>query len=192
LKNLKKIKLEKQTKILIGLAIGGAIGYLLFKPKASDTSVPVDELTTDAIDAQNNKVSKEVSTSTTTRTTTKPSIVEKINTALNTTKKPISTSTTTETTTMCNGELVTMPNGTLQCVQPYIITDQERLQNSFVPKEFRNELSSDAFGNLNAFMTPSDIYYIGNWAGGGWGGSSSGNRGGPSDYIYTSTGTIST
>lgn len=181
--------MEKQTKILIGLAIGGAIGYLLFKPKASDTSVPVDELTTDAIDAQNNKVSKEVSTSTTTRTTTKPSIVEKINTALNTTKKPISTSTTTETTTMCNGELVTMPNGTLQCVQPYIITDQERLQNSFVPKEFRNELSSDAFGNLNDFMKASDIYYIGNWAGGGWGGSG-GTRGGPSDYYYSSAGTI--
>ena len=188
--------MEKQTKILIGLAIGGAIGYLLFKPKASDTSVPVDELTTDAIDAQNNKVSnkvsKEISTSTTTRTTTKPSIVEKISTALNITKNPISTSTTTETTTMCNGELITMPNGTLQCAQAYIITDQERLQNSFVPKEFRNELSSDAFGNLNSFMTASDIYYIGNWAGGSWGGSSSGNRGGPSDYYYTPTGTIST
>lgn len=183
--------MEKQTKILIGLAIGGAIGYLLFKPKASDTSVPIDELTTDAIDAQNNEVSK-VSTSTTTRTTTKPSIVEKISTALNTTKKPISTSTTTETTTICNGELVTMPNGTLQCVQAYIITDQERLQNSFVPKEFRNELSPDAFGNLDAFMTASDIYFIGNWAGGSWGGSSSGNRGGPSDYYYTPTGTIST
>lgn len=183
--------MEKQTKILIGLAIGGAIGYLLFKPKETTTA----ELTTDVIDSQTsavNVVPDVISTSTTTRTTTKRSIVEKISTALNTNTKPISTkpittSTTTETTTMCLGELITMPNGTLQCVQAYIITDQERLQNSFVPKEFRNELSPDAFGNLDAFMTASDIYFIGNWAGSSWGG-----RGGPSDYYYTPTGTIST
>jgi hypothetical protein len=192
--------LEKQTKILIGLAIGGAIGYLLFKPK--ETTTDSTELTTDVIDSQTsavNVVPDVISTSTTTRTTTKRSIVEKISTALNSTKpitkistalnstKPITTSTTTETTTMCLGELITMPNGTLQCVEAYIITDQERLQNSFVPKEFRNELSRDTLG-LDSFMTASDIYYIGNWAGGG----SSGMRGGPSDYFYSPTGTIST
>jgi len=178
--------LEKQTKILIGLAIGGAIGYLLFKPK--ETTTDSTELTTDVIDSQTsavNVVPDVISTSTTTRTTTKRSIVEKISTALNSTK-PITTSTTTETT-MCLGELITMPNGTLQCVEAYIITDQERLQNSFVPKEFRNELSRDTLG-LDSFMTASDIYYIGNWAGGG----SSGMRGGPSDYFYSPTGTIST
>ena len=187
--------MEKQTKILIGLAIGGAIGYLLFKPK--ETTTDSTELTTDVIDSQTSEVNvvpDVISTSTTTRTTTKRSIVEKISTALNTNTKPISTkpittSTTTETTTMCLGELITMPNGTLQCVEAYIITDQERLQNSFVPKEFRNELSRDTLG-LDSFMTASDIYFIGNWAGGG--SSNSGMRGGPSDYFYSPTGTIST
>lgn len=176
--------MEKQTKILIGLAIGGVVGYLLFKPKdSSDISVPVEDLTTDVIDAQTNQVS----TSTTTRTTTKASIVEKISNVLST-SKPISTSTTTQTTTMCEGQLVTMPNGTLQCVNALIITDQERLQNSFVPKEFSNELSKDQF-TMSGLMTASDSYYIGGWAGGGVGGGS-GMRGGPSDYIWSSAGTL--
>lgn len=161
--------MEKQNKILIGLGIA-VVGYLLLKPKASNKPVPVNKLTTNTIDAQTNTIS----TSTTTETTTKASIVEKISNVLTTqgTKKPIK----------CDGDLVTMPDDTLQCVTPYIITDQERLENSFTPKEFKNELSVDAFGNLNNFMTASDVYYIGGWAGG---------KGRPSDYLYTSTGIIS-
>ena len=162
--------MEKQNKILIGLGIA-VVCYLLLKPKASNKPVPVNKLTTKIIDAQTNTIS----TSTTTETTTKASIVEKISNVL-TTKKP----------TTCDGDLVTLPDGTLQCVTPYIITDKERLENSFTPKEFKNELSIDAFGNLNSFMTASDVYYIGHWAGG-----PSGMKGGPSDYLYTSTGIIS-
>ena len=153
--------MEKQNKILIGLGIA-VIGYLLLKPKASNKPVPANKLTTNTIDAQTNTIS----TSTTTETTTQASIVEKISI-----KKPI-----------CDGDLVTLPDGTLQCVTPYIITDEERLENSFTPKEFKNELSVDAFGNLNNFMTASDVYYIGGWAGG---------KGRPSDYLFTSTGIIS-
>ena len=164
--------MEKQNKILIGLGIA-VVGYLLLKPKASNKPVPVNKLTTNTIDAQTNTIS----TSTTTETTTK-AIVEKI------TKKPVSTN----TLDTCDGQIVTSQNGTTHCVQPYIITEQERLQNSFTPKDFKNELSIDYFGNLNSFMTASDVYYIGGWAGTG---GPSGMKGGPSDYLWTSTGTIS-
>jgi hypothetical protein len=96
----------------------------------------------------------------------------------------ISTSTTTETTTQASiVEKISIKNRPdIKSPEPYIITDQERLENSFTPKEFKNELSIDAFGNLNNFMTASDVYYIGGWAGG---------KGRPSDYLYTSTGIIS-
>lgn len=169
--------MEKQNKILIGLGIA-VVGYLLLKPKASiDKPVPVNKLTTNIIDAQTNTIS----TSTTTETTTK-AIVEKI------TKKPVSTTTQD---TQCDGQMVTLQNGTTQCVQAYIITDQERLQNSFTPKDFKNELSTDAFGNLNSLMTMgNDWTWLDGWAGGGTGGPS-GMKGGPSDYLWTSTGTIS-
>lgn len=142
--------MEKQNKILIGLGIA-VIGYLLLKPKASNKPVPVNKLTTKIIDAQTNTIS----TSTTTETTTKASIVEKIS-------------------------IKNRPD--IKSPEPYIITDEERLENSFTPKEFKNELSVDAFGNLNNFMTASDVYYIGGWAGG---------KGRPSDYLFTSTGIIS-
>ena len=96
----------------------------------------------------------------------------------------ISTSTTTETTTKASiVEKISIKNRPdIKSPEPYIITDEERLENSFTPKEFKNELSIDAFGNLNNFMTASDVYYIGGWAGG---------KGRPSDYLYTSTGIIS-
>jgi hypothetical protein len=96
----------------------------------------------------------------------------------------ISTSATTETTTQASiVEKISIKNRPdIKSPEPYIITDQERLENSFTPKEFKNELSIDAFGNLNNFMTASDVYYIGGWAGG---------KGRPSDYLYTSTGIIS-
>ena len=95
----------------------------------------------------------------------------------------ISTSTTTETTTQASIEKINIKNRPdIKSPEPYIITDQERLENSFTPKEFKNELSVDAFGNLNNFMTASDVYYIGGWAGG---------KGRPSDYLFTSTGIIS-
>jgi len=96
----------------------------------------------------------------------------------------ISTSTTTETTTQSSiVEKINIKNRPdIKSPEPYIITDEERLENSFTPKEFKNELSVDAFGNLNNFMTASDVYYIGGWAGG---------KGRPSDYLYTSTGIIS-
>ena len=142
--------MEKQNKILIGLGIA-VVGYLLLKPKASNKPVPVNKLTTKIIDAQTNTIS----TSTTTETTTKASIVEKIS-------------------------IKNRPD--IKSPEPYIITDEERLENSFTPKEFKNELSVDAFGNLNNFMTASDVYYIGGWAGG---------KGRPSDYLFTSTGIIS-
>lgn len=95
----------------------------------------------------------------------------------------ISTSTTTETTTKASiVEKISIKNRPdIKSPEPYIITDQERLENSFTPKEFKNELSIDAFGNLNNFMTASDVYYIGGWAG----------KGRPSDYLFTSTGIIS-
>jgi len=142
--------LEKQNKILIGLGIA-VVGYLLLKPKASNKPVLANKLTTKIIDAQTNTIS----TSTTTETTTKASIVEKIS-------------------------IKNRPD--IKSPEPYIITDEERLENSFTPKEFKNELSVDAFGNLNNFMTASDVYYIGGWAGG---------KGRPSDYLFTSTGIIS-
>lgn len=96
----------------------------------------------------------------------------------------ISTSTTTETTTKASiAEKISIKNRPdIKSPEPYIITDEERLENSFTPKEFKNELSVDAFGNLNNFMTASDVYYIGGWAGG---------KGRPSDYLFTSTGIIS-
>lgn len=96
----------------------------------------------------------------------------------------ISTSTTTETTTQSSiVEKINIKNRPdIKSPEPYIITDEERLENSFTPKEFKNELSIDAFGNLNNFMTASDVYYIGGWAGG---------KGRPSDYLFTSTGIIS-
>jgi len=96
----------------------------------------------------------------------------------------ISTSTTTETTTQSSiVEKINIKNRPdIKSPEPYIITDEERLENSFTPKEFKNELSVDAFGNLNNFMTASDVYYIGGWAGG---------KGRPSDYLFTSTGIIS-
>ena len=96
----------------------------------------------------------------------------------------ISTSTTTETTTKASiVEKISIKNKPdIKSPEPYIITDEERLENSFTPKEFKNELSVDAFGNLNNFMTASDVYYIGGWAGG---------KGRPSDYLFTSTGIIS-
>lgn len=40
------------------------------------------------------------------------------------------------------------------------------MENAFKMKDVQNELSRDAFGDLNAFMTASDVYYIGGWAGG--------------------------
>ena len=167
--------MEKQNKILIGLGIA-VVGYLLLKPKASNKPVPV--LKTNK-DAQTNTIS----TSTTTETTTQASIVEKIISPQPGFKQP-----NAKKPIKCDGDLVTMPDDTLQCVTPYIITDQERLENSFTPKEFKNELSIDYFGNLNSFMTASDVYYIGGWAGTG---GPSGMKGGPSDYLWTSTGTIS-
>lgn len=144
--------MEKQNKILIGLGIA-VVGYLLLKPKASNKPIPANKLTTNTIDAQTNTIS----TSTTTETTTQASIVEKIS-------------------------IKNRPDIKSPAPEPYIITDQERLENSFTPKEFKNELSVDAFGNLNNFMTASDVYYIGGWAGG---------KGRPSDYLFTSTGIIS-
>ena len=128
------------------------VGYLLLKPKASNKPILANKLTTNTIDAQTNTIS----TSTTTETTTQASIVEKISIK----NRP---------------DIKSSP-------EPYIITDEERLENSFTPKEFKNELSVDAFGNLNNFMTASDVYYIGGWAGG---------KGRPSDYLFTSTGIIS-
>ena len=128
------------------------VGYLLLKPKASNKPILANKLTTNTIDVQTNTIS----TSTTTETTTQASIVEKISIK----NRP---------------DIKSSP-------EPYIITDQERLENSFTPKEFKNELSVDAFGNLNNFMTASDVYYIGGWAGG---------KGRPSDYLFTSTGIIS-
>ena len=146
--------MEKQNKILIGLGIA-VVGYLLLKPKASNKPILANKLTTNTIDVQTNTIS----TSTTTETTTQASIVEKIS--------------------IKNRPDIKSPE---PYIEPYIITDQERLENSFTPKEFKNELSVDAFGNLNNFMTASDVYYIGGWAGG---------KGRPSDYLFTSTGIIS-
>ena len=40
------------------------------------------------------------------------------------------------------------------------------MENAFKMRDVQNELSRDAFGDLNAFMTASDVYYIGGWAGG--------------------------
>lgn len=105
----------------------------------------------------------------------------------------ISTSTTTETTTQASiVEKINIKNRPdIKSPAPYIITDEERLENSFTPKEFKNELSVDAFGNLNSFMTiGNDWTWLDGWAGGGTGGPS-GMKGGPSDYLWTSTGTIS-
>jgi hypothetical protein len=115
------------------------------------------------------------------KTSNKPVPVLKTNKDAQT--NTISTSTTTETTTKASIEKISIKNKPdIKSPEPYIITDQERLENSFTPKEFKNELSIDAFGNLNNFMTASDVYYIGGWAGG---------KGRPSDYLYTSTGIIS-
>lgn len=116
------------------------------------------------------------------KTSNKPVPVLKTNKDAQT--NTISTSTTTETTTQTSiVEKISIKNRPdIKSPEPYIITDQERLENSFTPKEFKNELSVDAFGNLNNFMTASDVYYIGGWAGG---------KGRPSDYLFTSTGIIS-
>jgi hypothetical protein len=118
------------------------------------------------------------------KSSNKPVPVNKLTTnTIDAQTNTISTSTTTETTTQASIEKISIKNKPdIKSPEPYIITDQERLENSFTPKEFKNELSIDAFGNLNNFMTASDVYYIGGWAGG---------KGRPSDYLYTSTGIIS-
>ncbi len=118
------------------------------------------------------------------KSSNKPVPVNKLTTnTIDAQTNTISTSTTTETTTKASIEKISIKNKPdIKSPEPYIITDQERLENSFTPKEFKNELSIDAFGNLNNFMTASDVYYIGGWAGG---------KGRPSDYLYTSTGIIS-
>jgi hypothetical protein len=119
------------------------------------------------------------------KSSNKPVPVNKLTTnTIDAQTNTISTSTTTETTTQASiVEKISIKNRPdIKSPEPYIITDQERLENSFTPKEFKNELSIDAFGNLNNFMTASDVYYIGGWAGG---------KGRPSDYLYTSTGIIS-
>jgi hypothetical protein len=118
------------------------------------------------------------------KSSNKPVPVNKLTTnTIDAQTNTISTSTTTETTTKSSIEKISIKNKPdIKSPEPYIITDQERLENSFTPKEFKNELSIDAFGNLNNFMTASDVYYIGGWAGG---------KGRPSDYLYTSTGIIS-
>ena len=118
------------------------------------------------------------------KSSNKPVPVNKLTTnTIDAQTNTISTSTTTETTTKDSIEKISIKNKPdIKSPEPYIITDQERLENSFTPKEFKNELSIDAFGNLNNFMTASDVYYIGGWAGG---------KGRPSDYLYTSTGIIS-
>jgi len=168
--------MDNKTKILLGIGLAG-IAYFLWK-KSPKSTASVD-LPVEKIDEQ---LKKELPKDETPITPSKPVIttpseqivipdmppivIDFSNLAPNIGSSLVNTNVIQQQKCMSVDEwLKRKENDTLPPINSYcvesgglIITDKQRLENAFQMRDYKNELSRDAFGNLNAFMEQGQDY----------------------------------